>query len=412
MRDIGDKVDNTAGATGELSAAEYNDHKNEFQEAAERSGQTLSQSLTPDQHGRAMFINGVAALSMQDSGTANAIQITPVTGISGLIFAETLAQLDGAVFEFDKPLVNTSGVITVNVGQDTGSLLPAKNLKNATGGNLGIGEVFGRVKIRYDSSADEWWLVQQDIPEQVFHRGSQDGVILSNNTTDANNDIDFSPGVVRGAANVWWLFNEAIIVKQLDVAHAVGTNAGGLFSGSKAADTWYHCFVIRRDSDGLIDAGFDTDPDAANIPAGFTAYRRRGAVRTDGSGDILAFIQDGDDFTLDDMQHDLDTTVGTTATLVTLTVPTGFRILSRFRFGLSKAAATPSGLVTDPNTTDVVPSTANGANVQSQSAGSQMVSELRIRTNTSAQVRVRMDEASVNGDIWTAGWDDRRGRDA
>jgi hypothetical protein len=104
-----------------------------------------------------MFINGVAALSMQDSGTANAIQITPVTGASGLIFPETLAQLSGAVFDFIKTAINTSGVITVNVGQDTGSFLPAKNLvldDNAFATQPDAGTVVGRLRMQYDASND------------------------------------------------------------------------------------------------------------------------------------------------------------------------------------------------------------------------------------------------------------------
>lgn len=41
MLDIGDKIDNTPGADGELSADEYNDHKNELQNFVENAGITL-----------------------------------------------------------------------------------------------------------------------------------------------------------------------------------------------------------------------------------------------------------------------------------------------------------------------------------------------------------------------------------
>lgn len=163
MRDISDKSDNTAGATGELSAAEYNDHKNELQESVDRSGQTVSDTKTPDQLGRAMFINGVAAHSMQDSGTANSIVLTPVTGASGLIFPETLAELSGAVFCFEKSLANTSGVITVNVGQDTGSLLPAKNLVLVDASNPEVGTITGELRIAYSLSNDRWELMSQGV---------------------------------------------------------------------------------------------------------------------------------------------------------------------------------------------------------------------------------------------------------
>lgn len=157
MKNIGDKIDNTAGASGELSASEFNDHKNELQEAVERTGQTLSDAKTPEQLGRAQFITGVGAAAMQDSGTADAIQITPVTGANGLIFPETLTELSGAVFEFIKTTINTSGVITVNVGQDTGSLLPSKNLVLDDGTYAtqpDPGTVVGRLRMQYNLAND------------------------------------------------------------------------------------------------------------------------------------------------------------------------------------------------------------------------------------------------------------------
>lgn len=46
------------------------------------------------------------------------------------------------------------------------------------------------------------------------------------------------------------------------------------------ADTWYHVFVIKRDSDGVIDAGIDTAINAANLltDSSFDSYRRVGSV--------------------------------------------------------------------------------------------------------------------------------------
>jgi len=160
MQNIGDKVDNTPGASGELTAAEYNDHKNEIQEPVTSSGQTLSGLKTPDQLSRASFIYGTAAQTMVDAApSANVIELTPLTGAAGLIVSDAYTQMDGMIVEFDKPSANTSNAVTVNFGQTGGTLLGAKSLKKQDGNNPLIGQVQGRVKIQFDASSDYWILL-------------------------------------------------------------------------------------------------------------------------------------------------------------------------------------------------------------------------------------------------------------
>lgn len=125
----------------------------------------------------------------------------------------------------------------------------------------------------------------------------ESGMTISNNGSDANNDIDIAAGSKFDSTGVIAI-NGSAMTKRLDASWAAGTNQGGLFSGSKANSTWYYVHVIRKDSDGSIDVGFDTSATAANKPAGYTYYRRIGAIRTDGSGNILGFIQNGNYFQL------------------------------------------------------------------------------------------------------------------
>jgi len=150
MLDIADKLDNTAGATGELSADEYNDHKNEIQNAVESSGQALSDIKTPEQLGRAMFIYGTSAQSFQDSGSGNQIVLTPITGANGLIVPDDYASMDGMIVTFTKSTPTTSTSVTVNIGQTTGTLLGAKDVTGFPVGTQGY------LKIRYSISGNEW----------------------------------------------------------------------------------------------------------------------------------------------------------------------------------------------------------------------------------------------------------------
>lgn len=130
--------------------------------------------------------------------------------------------------------------------------------------------------------------------------GSLSGLTLANNgansksisiaagaTTDSTNSFNMNPGTP------WF--------KTLNSAWAVGqgssgTPIGGLFTGSVAASTWYHVFLIRKDSDGTIDAGFDTSVTASHAPAGYTTFRRIGSILTDGSSNVRSFVQTGDWF--------------------------------------------------------------------------------------------------------------------
>jgi hypothetical protein len=88
----------------------------------------------------------------------------------------------------------------------------------------------------------------------------------------------------------------------------LGTGNGGVAAGvfPWAPDSWIHFFVIKRDSDGVVDAGFDTNLDALALLAdsGFDQYRRVASVYlvNDASDYIRAFnhVLSGDLFRWED----------------------------------------------------------------------------------------------------------------
>ena len=155
MQNIADKADSTAGSTGQLPASEYNDHKNELQGAVETTGQTLSAAID-NQLAQAMFIYGSGASSMEDSGSANAIQLSPPTGASGLAVPENYTEINGTVFRFVKSTANTSQTVVLSAGQ-TGTELSAKSVVKIDGTTLpNIGELLGLITVMYDSGVDKW----------------------------------------------------------------------------------------------------------------------------------------------------------------------------------------------------------------------------------------------------------------
>jgi hypothetical protein len=112
------------------------------------------------------------------------------------------------------------------------------------------------------------------------------GFVLSNNASDANNDIDISAGRCYDSTGLIPIVGTAM-TKRLDAAIALGSGTGGLFSGSKATSTLYYVFVIVRDNDGTVNYGFSTSLTATDRPAGWTVYRLLHIIATDALGNIV-----------------------------------------------------------------------------------------------------------------------------
>ena len=162
MLNIGLKSDNTVGASGEETAAEFNDHNTEIQNAVLASGQTLNGAIS-DQFAKALFINGVAAISFQENSPgANAANLTPITGASGLRMPDAYSEMAGAELSFIHTIPNTSNSptgFTVNVGQTNLTYLGNQYLTMLDGSAIAPGAIFGYTVIRYNLSSSRWELV-------------------------------------------------------------------------------------------------------------------------------------------------------------------------------------------------------------------------------------------------------------
>lgn len=250
--------------------------------------------------------------------------------------------------------------------------------------------------------------------------GYIDGLNLSNNGTDANNDIDIGTGVCRDSANAYSLTNSSTKVKQLDATWAAGTNQGGLFSGTKSANTWYHVFAIRKDADGTIDFGFDTSITATNKPSGYSNYRRLGSILTNGSSNIIGFVQTCDEFLWKDPPLDVDVNnPGTSAVTRTLSVPPDVIVMVYMNIvaTVSSGGGSFSVYISSLNVNDEAASTSAGPLCQIRALSpmtgtEEFASHLIVHTNTSKQIRTRQDAsaASHNFRIATLGWIDMRGK--
>jgi hypothetical protein len=196
---------------------------------------------------------------------------------------------------------------------------------------------------------------------------------------------------------------------------AAGTGNGGLDTGSIAASSWYHVWLIRKDSDGSIDALLSLSATAPTMPSGYTARRRIGAIKTDLSGQVIAFTQIGDRFIWAAASRDMSSAVASTsAQLVTLSVPTGISALADIEV-LATAGVSVAIYVSSPYQNDEAPgtdeSTTPGYTAYAASSFNRSPLRGQFMTNTSGQIRTRNSVAnSTTIGIFTYGWVDTRGR--
>ena len=324
-------------------------------------------------------------------------------------------------------------------------------------------------------------------------RGHIDGLILSNNATDALHDIDIASGEATDDGQNVIMVLSSTLVKQLDAPWAVGTNqgssdqaqldaaqtvtftdnggsddfvtidsgtwtvtpsvgdtlvvVGGPNAGSYqitaatttqidvptasfAADatstsaihtvkinTWYHMWLIRRSDTGVVDVLYSESATSPTFPANYNQKRRIGAVLTDGSASILAFKHFDDLFIWNVQVQDWSAnSVGTTRVLRTCTVPTGIEVEALMGITILH---TPDGsaifcMVTSPDQTDTAPGGSNFSMATEGGSSHEVSQEMRVRTDTSAQIGVRL---SITGTgRWSKGhsrgWFDPRGRNA
>jgi len=133
-------------------------------------------------------------------------------------------------------------------------------------------------------------------------------------------------------------------------------------------------------------------------------------MKTDSSAQWTAFSQNGDEFLWLSAPNDASgSTVGTSASSITLSVPPGVKVYAIIAGRFYGVSGQRYCLISSPDVTDVAAATSN-SNVSHNATGSSATSYwLRIRTNTSAQIRVRSDTASSGIDVTTQGWVDARG---
>ena len=235
------------------------------------------------------------------------------------------------------------------------------------------------------------------------------GIKVENNTTDANNDLDFDDGECASDEAEPVLLRHTAGTAQIDVAY--GTGNGGRFDSADAAGTW-HCFVISNGT--IVSRGFSQslDPTSApNYPSGYTHYRRVGSRVRVGTT-FASTKQIGKRCYLQFPNAAYNTTPVAAKTAVAVRVPSGIPVVAIF----SASIATASGsslicLFPDPDQDDAAPSVtvAPGADLVCPTITSTVgraAGMFERRTDGSGNIYHRASAASGNLLITTLGWID------
>jgi hypothetical protein len=236
------------------------------------------------------------------------------------------------------------------------------------------------------------------------------GLTLS--TAGSSSTFSVAAGIATNSTNADMLTLAAPISKTTG-AWAVGTGNGawdGTGTNPAGASIWQHVFLIKRTDTNVIDVLISASPSAPTLPSPYSEFRRIGSMRTNASNQWISFTQLGDEFLWSTpVQDAANTLVGGSAALYTLSVPTGVQVwtLATLHF---ISTGTSWFAITSPDQADYTPS----VSVFDCAATTAVFMDYTapVRTNTSAQIRMRAGVNTGNVYINTRGWTDRRGRDA
>lgn len=117
-------------------------------------------------------------------------------------------------------------------------------------------------------------------------KGHMVGLVLSNNATDASNDIDIAAGEAASAqASPLLMVYAGATGRQLDVAY--GTGSGARFDTSISDGLWF-VFLISNGAAVAIGVSKSADPTGqANYPSGYTHYVAIGHVVRASSANLV-----------------------------------------------------------------------------------------------------------------------------
>lgn len=211
------------------------------------------------------------------------------------------------------------------------------------------------------------------------------------------------------------LARTAAMSKGLGAWAAGGAGAGSLDTGTIAANTWYHVFIIRKDSTGNCDFLLSLSANSPTMPTGWTHFRRIGSILTNGSSQITPFLHLGETFMWDTPVADYNVTnPGTSEILVQLTVPSGVNVFPICNWIVKNVTTSATELlISSPDQANLAPSGLRNHVATAAAAAIARTNAIvrDVPTDMSRRIRARLSASGASDAVQcvTFGWVDRRG---
>lgn len=229
------------------------------------------------------------------------------------------------------------------------------------------------------------------------------GLTYANSPGDVVNDIDIAAGGAMDATGLYWMTGAAL-TKRLDAAWAVGTNQGGLDTGS-IGNSDYYIWIIARSDTGVVDYLFSLSSTAPTMPGSYDFKRLVGWFKRVGATIVLFHVYEtaGGGIEMNWDVPTLDINLANTLTTARRTdavkVPLNFSTIAHLNVRLIDAAAGYLAWIYCPDQTDAAPSSGSAplTNIaQPTSAITSANAQLKIRTSATGTIAARADLATVD----------------
>ena len=403
MAKKGQNLVNGIDGVNSLWAIDFNSATREVQDAL-----IECQPLIPDPSGTAQYganneikqyldlqtISRASAFICSGSGNAYVLTTDTAVHLRQFTFIQKYSKI-----HFIASFTNT-GACTANV-----DFFGIRPIKLADGNDPLAGYITANYEYTMYCNGTHWVLTNPTIPTITYIKQP---IILSNNTTNPNTQIDFAAGNFEFSDKTNFANFSAMTG---DLSLNFGTGIGMLDTGTKANSTWYYCYAIYNPTTQLsrvlcslsapnLTTGAYT---GSNMPSGFTKNRYIGAFRTNASGNIIAFEHLKNNY-FEFITSILEFSGTTPSTRTPLPVSAPKNVIVNINATLSSVA--PAGTInelylTDLNKTDTTVVKRLFANINFTTAG-----EFTIKTNSSSQIGIRGNGSAGAIEIYTLGFFD------
>jgi hypothetical protein len=272
----------------------------------------------------------------------------------------------------------------------------------------------GQLFIYYNDGTSSQWVFATSPPSNAALQVVR-GQIAGLNVTPSTTSYSISAGQAADSNNVDYI-NLASAFSKTTSAWAAGNGNGGLDTGTIAASTGYHNYVIKNVSTQAVDSTFSLSASAPALPSGYTEYRRIGSLKTNASSQFVPFTQNGDEFLLKTAVQESGTPIATGAgsgSLIISSVPSGVQVFAKIIAVLAYSTAGCNVVIYSPDQGTQTVNSPGGFYQLSVNVNFSVVEiDLAVRTNTTQNLGYAASAAGSSLYIICYGWIDRRGRDA